>query len=137
MPRITRVLALYNRLKKGPCTIGQLTEQEADVMISTRQIYRDLKDVAQLAETHEETLVQESDGRYNRKIWTIRPDADQLPLPADDLDTYYISRAVLPGVFTKERAESLNRMQEVIRQRVMSSKAIKHKAGLSDQTNGV
>ena len=134
MPRINRVLALYNRLREGPCTVSQFCEQENHPTTSTRQIYRNLKDVAQLATTHGETLAQESDGRYNRKIWTIRPNADQLPLPADDLDTYYISRAVLLGVFTKQRAESLDRMQEVIRQRVMSSKAIKYKAGLSDQT---
>ena len=134
MTRITRVLALYNRLKEGSCTVGQLSEQETDSTTSTRQIYRDLKDVAQFASTQGETLAQEPDGRYNRRIWAIRPDSEHVSLPADDLDTYYISRAVLPGVFTKQRAESLDRMQEVIRQRVMLSKAIKYKAGLSNQT---
>ena len=57
MARITRVLALYNRLKEGSCTVGQLAEQETDSTTSTRQIYRDLKDVAQFARTQDQRVL--------------------------------------------------------------------------------
>ena len=135
MTGIKRVIVLYNYLKKAPSTAKSLSEQLSDgSQAALRQIYRDLKDVAKLADTHGERLIQETDGRYNRKIYKIQSAGLQTSLSEDDLDTYFISRAVLPSVFTKERALSLDRLQEAIRQRVIASKAVRLKTGLTSDT---
>lgn len=135
MTHLERILAIYNLLKQNPHRMDQLINFPPEGGPRSRtQVYRDLKEVGELAATHQEKLTQISVGRYNGKIWKVEPVETQESLKSYDLDTYFIMRLVLPGVFAECRTQSLNRLQDSLAKRVISSPAVKYKSGISDQT---
>lgn len=135
MTHLKRIIALYDLLKQGSHTTSQLADYSTPGASRSRsQVDRDLKEVRLLTALHNEQLVSERTGHRNQKQWKIVPNETGGSLNNHDLTTYFISRAVLPGVFTKNRKQSLDALQKTLEAKAISSNAGKYKSGVSDKT---
>ncbi len=135
MTHLKRIIAIYSLLKQGLYTTSQLADHSTPGASRSRsQVDRDLKEVRLLTALHNEQLVSEHTGQRNQKQWKIVPNETVGSLNNHDLTTYFISRAVLPGVFTKNRKQSLDALQKTLEEKAISSNAVKYKSGVSKET---
>jgi len=135
MTHLKRIIALYSLLKQGSHTTSQLADHSTPGASRSRsQVDRDLKEVRLLTALHNEQLVSEHTGHRNQKQWKIVPNETAGSLNNHDLTTYFISRAVLPGVFTNNRRQSLDALQKTLEAKAISSSAVKYKSGVSQET---
>jgi predicted DNA-binding transcriptional regulator YafY len=135
MTHFERILTVYSLLKQSPHGVEQIASHfSKEAPMSRFQVIRDLKEVRQLAATQQEKLIDISTGRNGRKLWKIVPIETASSLNNYDLTTYFISRAVLPGVFADNRKQSLDALQKTLEAKAISSTAVKYKSGVSKKT---
>lgn len=68
--RIKRLIRIYNRIRRGPVTIELISKwcSDAGIIVSNRQLYRDLNDIARYLKFEKEELIVFEDEK-NRKVW--------------------------------------------------------------------
>ena len=100
MTRHTRINAIIELLRQSPQTIKSIAEH-FNGTVSPRQIRSDIDAIKSLG--YGDAKHFEKTGEANRKTWHMRPSAY-------DVNTYRLSRAVLPQVFAVRRQESLDKL---------------------------
>jgi predicted DNA-binding transcriptional regulator YafY len=123
MKQLARLKHIYLMLSHFPQTIEsiQAALQEFGATVSNRQIYRDLDDVGQYFLRGEEKLEQKNQ-EYNRKVYCITSSIKGETLNSYDIDTYLISRLVLPVGIERGRSQSMLKFRKIISEHLSSGK---------------
>ncbi len=121
--QIERLRHIYLQLNDMPQTIEslQLYFTHRNIIVSNRQIYRDLEDTRKYLLRNGEDL-QIKTGEFNKKIWAIRRDTDAKPITNYDLDTYLLSRSTIPATLNIGRKESLRKIMGLLISNITNSK---------------
>lgn len=123
MKQLARLKQIYLMLSHSPHTIEsiQAVLKELGAVVSNRQIYRDLEDVGRYFLRGEERLEQRNQ-EYNRRIYCINSDIDGENISNYDIDSYLLSKLVMPIGIEKGRSQSVLKFRKIFAKHLNSSK---------------
>ena len=121
--RIERIFRIYNRLKRGPVTIEILKKWAKDVgiVISERQLYRDLDTITNYLQFEKESLVI-IEGEKNKKLWKLEFAKTSENISVWDINSYYLLKYFAPDTISSARSESFIKIESLIYQSFSKSK---------------
>ena len=134
MKQLDRLKHIYLELNVSPQTIESLQSslKSLSVLVSKRQLYRDLNDVGIYFLKEGERLEQRN-LEHNRKIWLINKYTDAIPIDNFDIDTYLLGKATLPIGISKGRFASIQKIQSLLASHLTNSR-IEHNANWDGNT---
>lgn len=123
MKQLARLKEIYLMLCQAPQTIEsiQAALKAMNLRVSNRQIYRDLEDVGQYFLKAEERLELKNQ-EFNRKIYCITTDTDTEGISTYDIDTYLLSKLILPIGIEKGRDQSIIKFRKIFANYLSGSK---------------
>ena len=110
-----RLMRLYNRLKRGPVTIDIISKWAANagLIISDRQLYRDLNQLKSLNINDTETVTEYADEK-NRKTWKLEYKKSADKISAYDINSFYLLKNFAPKAILEERKLSIEKFEKII-----------------------
>lgn len=110
-----RLMRLYNRLKRGPVTIDIISKWAANagMVISDRQLYRDLNQLKLLNINDTETVTEYADEK-NRKTWKLEYKESADKITAYDINSFYLLKNFAPYSILEERKLSIEKFEKII-----------------------
>lgn len=123
MKQIERLKHIYLKLSESPQEIKSLQSSfnNIGIDVSTRQLYRDIIDVSNFLLQAGETIEQYTQ-EYNRKLWVLKRNTNAEPISDYDIDTYIISRAIVPLSLRLGRKASLHKIYSLLNENLANSK---------------
>lgn len=123
MKQLERLKQIYLMLSHDPQTIESIQSalKAQGVKVSNRQLYRDLDDVGMYFLRQDERLDQRYQ-EFNRKIYVINKDSQVQAIDDYDIDTYLISRLVVPAGIKVGRKHSLSKFKTIFAGHLNNSK---------------
>jgi hypothetical protein len=123
MKQLARLKHIYLMLSNGPQTIEsiQAALKVLGAIVSNRQIYRDLEDVGQFLLRNEERL-EHKNQEFNRKLYFIVDNAAAETISSYDIDSYLISKLVIPVGIESGRQRSLTKFRKIFAAHLSNSK---------------
>jgi len=113
--RIERLIRIYNRLRRSPMSIEILTKwlRGADINVSERQLYRDMKTLTELNFAKGENVV-EYNGPKNIKTWKLEYDESAETLAPYDINSFFLFKNFAPVCLNIERKESIEKLETIL-----------------------
>jgi predicted DNA-binding transcriptional regulator YafY len=111
--KASRLLRIYQKLKKGPITIDNLIHwaKKNNIEVSERSLYRDMDELALLPlEDGEELKV--TTGEKNKKTWKIEYNNSRNEFNVYDLYSFYLLRNFSPLAITVSRQKTLDKFEQ-------------------------
>jgi len=127
MKQLARLKQIYLMLSHSPQTIEsiQAALKSLGAVVSNRQIYRDLDDVGQFLLRDDEHLEQKNQ-EYNKKVYYITSDIAGETISGYDIDSYLISKLVMPIGIERGRSQSVLRFRKIFAKYLNGSKVEKN-----------
>lgn len=122
MDKANRLLKIYSRIRRGPVTIEIIKDwcRTSGIIISERQLYRDLKEIENsICFDGEHVTICE--GEKNRKVWKIEFKQNASSVSLFDVNTFYLFKNFAPVSLLHARESSLNEFEKLIYQQLSSS----------------
>ncbi|HMG67331.1 MAG TPA: WYL domain-containing protein [Chitinophagaceae bacterium] len=121
--RIERIIRLYNRLRRGPVTIEIISKwaKQAGIILSDRQLYRDLNELQHLRFAEGENVIEFIDEK-NKKTWKLEYDAASETVTQYDINSFFLFKNFVPYCIIGERKESFEKFEQFIYQQLSHNK---------------
>jgi predicted DNA-binding transcriptional regulator YafY len=112
---LERLIRIYNRLRRGPVTIEIISKwaKQADILVSDRQLYRDLEQLKSIAVTDGE-IVKEYINEKNKKTWKLEYKETSEKLSAFDINSFFLLKNFAPFAVLEERKTSIEKFEKII-----------------------
>ena len=123
--KIERLIRIYNRLRRGPVTVDILHKwtKQTEIIVSPRQLHRDLQELCNLKLNEDEKVVMEELGDKNQKIFKlIFTNNDEEKLDDYDLNTYNLLRNFAPWSIIEARKSSLEKIDTLLYKQISNHK---------------
>jgi len=113
--RLTRLIRIYNRLKRGPLTIEMTVKwaHGAGIDVSERQLYRDLNTLQHLQIASGENVVEFNDEK-NKKTWKLEYDSESEAITDYDINSFYLFKSFVPGNIQQHRIDALEKFEKIL-----------------------
>lgn len=123
MKQLERLKQIYLLLSYEPQTIESIQSalKAQGAKISNRQLYRDLEDVGTYFLKADERLDQKYQ-EFNRKVYLINKNTSAETIDDYDIDTYLISRLIIPAGIRLGRKSSLSKFKTLFSVHLNNSK---------------
>lgn len=120
--RIERLMRIYNRLRRSPMSIEILSSwtKRADIVVSDRQLYRDMQLLTTLKFAEGENVV-EYVGTKNSKTWKIEYDSSNEELTTYDLNSFFLFKNFVPTCLNHERKSSFEKFETILYKQLSKS----------------
>jgi predicted DNA-binding transcriptional regulator YafY len=112
---LERLIRIYNRLRRGPVTIEIISKwaRQAGILVSDRQLYRDLEQIKSIALTDGE-IVKEYINEKNKKTWKLEFKETSEKLSAFDINSFFLFKNFAPSAVIEERKASIEKFEKII-----------------------
>ena len=113
--RIERLMRIYNRLRRSPMSIEILSKwaRQADINVSERQLYRDMKVLTTLQFARGENVI-EYNGTKNIKTWKLDYDENSELLTPYDINSFFLFKNFVPHCLSNERKDSFEKFETIL-----------------------
>ncbi len=113
--RLTRLIRIYNRLKRGPLTIEVTVKwaKGAGINVSERQLYRDLNSLQHLHIAPGENVVEFCDEK-NKKTWKLEYDGRSENVTQFDINSFFLFKNFVPASIQQHRKDSLEKFEQIL-----------------------
>lgn len=120
---IERLIRLYNRLRRGPVTIDIISKwaKNANINVSTRQLYRDLNSLQHLHFNEGENVIEFADEK-NRKTWKLEYERVSEPVTQYDINSFFLFRNFIPASIQQNRKESIEKFEKILYKNLSNNK---------------
>ena len=125
MTQLERIEFIYKSLEENPKTIEDIYTKLLSVgfKIGRRQIYNDLKQLG-LNYLRPNEILKIDSGRYNKKIYRLIKDSDNIELNYRDITTFQLTRTSAPRIINFGRANSMNKFKDVYKSFVTKNQTL-------------
>lgn len=112
---LERIIRIYNRLRRGPVTIEIISKwaKQAGIVVSDRQLYRDLEQLKRIALADGET-VKEFINEKNKKTWKLEYREKSEKLSSYDINSFFLLKNFAPFAVLQERKVSIEKFEKII-----------------------
>lgn len=112
---LERIIRIYNRLRRGPVTIEIISKwaKQAGIVVSDRQLYRDLEQLKRFALADGE-MVKEFVNEKNKKIWKLEYKEKSEKLTSYDINSFFLLKNFAPYAVLEERKSSIEKFEKII-----------------------
>ncbi|MEO7835992.1 MAG: WYL domain-containing protein, partial [Ginsengibacter sp.] len=112
---LERLIRIYNRLRRGPVTIEIISKwaKQAGILVSDRQLYRDLEQIKSIALTDGE-IVKDFINEKNKKTWKLEFKEKSEKLSAFDINSFFLLKNFAPYAVIEQRKVSIEKFEKII-----------------------
>lgn len=120
---LERLIRIYNRLRRGPVTIDIISKwaKNAGIMVSERQLYRDLNRLKTLCIAEGENVVEYIDEK-NRKTWKLEYSEGEEKLTQYDINSFFLLKNFAPYSVIEQRKSSIEKVEKIFYRQLSKNK---------------